>query len=229
MDYTPGIFEMDISKMNPDNKSHVNSTLANQLALYVTMYSPLQMAADTPENYNRFPDAFQFIKDVAVDWDDTKILSAEPGDYIHTARKAKGKDEWYVGGITDENAREMEINFDFLSPDVNYEAIIYEDAKADIFVGTRRGLYKLNKKNDEFVNLYIENKEIRGSLGPYFLSVAKAPDGKYWVGTLGGLLVCKQLEDIQKGDYKWYYSILSDDTSLVDRAGADFPDASALR
>ena len=75
MDYTPGIFEMDISKMNPDNKSHVNSTLANQLALYVTMYSPLQMAADTPENYNRFPDAFQFIKDVAVDWSESKLIS----------------------------------------------------------------------------------------------------------------------------------------------------------
>ena len=99
------------------------------------------------------------------------------------------------------------------NPYVNF---IYEDAKADIFVGTRKGLYKLDKKNDQFVNLYIENKEIRGNLGPYFLSVAKAPDGKYWVGTLGGLLVCKQLEDIQKGDYKWYYSILSDDTSIVD-------------
>lgn len=99
------------------------------------------------------------------------------------------------------------------NPYINF---IYEDGKSDIFVGTRRGLYKLNKKNDEFVNLYIENKEIRGSLGPYFLSVAKAPDGKYWVGTLGGLLVCKQLEDIQKGDYKWYYSVLSDDTSIVD-------------
>ncbi|MGQ7944639.1 hybrid sensor histidine kinase/response regulator transcription factor [Flavobacterium sp. WC2509] len=99
------------------------------------------------------------------------------------------------------------------NPYVNF---IYEDAKADIFVGTRKGLYKLDKKNDQFVNLYIENKDIRGNLGPYFLSVAQAPDGKYWVGTLGGLLVCKQLEDIQKGDYKWYYSILSDDTSIVD-------------
>jgi signal transduction histidine kinase/ligand-binding sensor domain-containing protein/DNA-binding response OmpR family regulator len=99
------------------------------------------------------------------------------------------------------------------NPYINF---IYEDAKADIFVGTRKGLYKLDKKNDQFVNLYIENKEIRGNLGPYFLSVAKAPDGKYWVGTLGGLLVCKQLEDIQKGDYKWYYSVLSDDTSIVD-------------
>ncbi|MCD0468784.1 hybrid sensor histidine kinase/response regulator transcription factor [Flavobacterium sp. JAS] len=99
------------------------------------------------------------------------------------------------------------------NPYINF---IYEDAKADIFVGTRRGLYKLDTKKDEFVNLYIENKEIRGNLGPYFLSVAQAPDGKYWVGTLGGLLVCKQLEDIQKGDYKWYYSVLSDDTSIVD-------------
>ncbi len=99
------------------------------------------------------------------------------------------------------------------NPYINF---IYEDAKAGIFVGTRRGLYKLDKKNDQFVNLYIENKEIRGNLGPYFLSVAKAPDGKYWVGTLGGLLVCKELEDIQKGDYKWYYSVLSDDTSIVD-------------
>ena len=99
------------------------------------------------------------------------------------------------------------------NPYINF---IYEDAKADIFVGTRKGLYKLDEKKDEFVNLYIENKEIRGNLGPYFLSVAQAPDGKYWVGTLGGLLVCRQLEDIQKGDYKWYYSVLSDDTSIVD-------------
>jgi signal transduction histidine kinase/ligand-binding sensor domain-containing protein/DNA-binding NarL/FixJ family response regulator len=97
-----------------------------------------------------------------------------------------------------------------------YLNFIYEDAKSDIFIGTREGLYKLDKQNDKFVNLYIENKSIRGSLGPYFLSVAQAPDGKYWVGTLGGLLVCNQLEDIQKGNYKWYYSVLSDDTSLVD-------------
>ena len=99
------------------------------------------------------------------------------------------------------------------NPYVNF---IYQDTKADIFVGTRQGLYKFDKKNNRFVNLYIENKEIRGSLGPYFLSVAQAPDGKYWVGTLGGLLVCKQLEDIQKGDYKWYYSVLSEETSIVD-------------
>ncbi len=112
------------------------------------------------------------------------------------------------------------------NPYVNF---IYEDAKSDIFVGTRQGLYKLDKKNNRFVNLYIENKEIRGSLGPYFLSVARAPDGKYWVGTLGGLLVCKQLEDIQKGDYKWYYSVLSEDTSIVDNlVSALYFDASGV-
>ena len=94
MDYTPGVFEMDISKLNPNNNSHCNSTLANQLALYVTMYSPLQMAADLPENYNRFLDAFQFIKDVAIDWDDSKYIEAEPGQFITVARKAKGKSTW---------------------------------------------------------------------------------------------------------------------------------------
>lgn len=104
-------------------------------------------------------------------------------------------------------------NSNIKNPYLNF---IYEDAKSDIFIGTREGLYKLDKASDQFVNLYIENKQIRGALGPYFLSVARAPDGKYWVGTLGGLLVCNQLEDIQKGNYKWYYSILSDDTSLVD-------------
>ena len=94
MDYTPGIFEMDMQKVNPNSIGHVNSTLARQLALYVTMYSPLQMAADVPEVYNRFLDAFQFIKDVAVDWDDSRYLEAEPGRYIVAARKAKGKDDW---------------------------------------------------------------------------------------------------------------------------------------
>jgi glucan 1,4-alpha-glucosidase len=130
MDYTPGIFEMDISKINPGNKSHVNSTLANQLALYVTMYSPLQMAADLPENYNRFLDAFQFIKDVAVDWDDSKYLEAEPGDYITVARKAKGKGSWFVGNVNGETPRTSTIRFDFLEPGKTYVATIYADAKA---------------------------------------------------------------------------------------------------
>ena len=129
MDYTPGIFEMDISKLNPDNKSHVNSTIANQLALYVTMYSPLQMAADLIEHYDRFPDAFQFIKDVAIDWDESKYLEAEPGDYITVARKAKGKNNWFVGNVNGNNSRTSKISFDFLEKGKNYTATIYADAK----------------------------------------------------------------------------------------------------
>ena len=128
MDYTPGVFEMDISKINPSNPSHANTTIANQLALYLTMYSPLQMAADLPENYNRFPDAFQFIKDVAVDWDETKVLDAEPGDYIILARKAKGKPAWFIGAITDENARTFTTGLDFLDAGKKYVATIYHDA-----------------------------------------------------------------------------------------------------
>ncbi len=129
MDYTPGIFEMDISKINPDNHSHVNSTICNQLALYVTMCSPLQMAADLPENYNRFKDAFQFIKDVAVDWSDSKYLEAEPGEYITVARKAKNKNDWFVGNVNGTTPRSSTIQFDFLDKGVNYEATIYADAK----------------------------------------------------------------------------------------------------
>lgn len=129
MDYTPGIFEMNISKLNPNNQSHVNSTICNQLALYVTMYSPLQMAADLPENYERFKDAFQFIKDVAVDWDDTKILIAEPGEQIVIARKAKNKPEWFIGGVTNQDARVVTIDFSFLPTGKSYTATIYEDGK----------------------------------------------------------------------------------------------------
>lgn len=128
MDYTPGIFEMDISKLNPQNKSHCNSTIANQLALYVTMYSPLQMAADLPENYNRFLDAFQFIKDVAVDWDDSKYLEAEPGAYITVARNAKGTGNWFIGNVNGYDTRTSSIVFDFLSPGKKYIATIYADA-----------------------------------------------------------------------------------------------------
>ncbi len=126
MDYTPGIFQTDLSYYGTGSKQRVNTTLVKQLAYYVTMYSPLQMAADLPENYERFPDAFQFIKDVAVDWDETRVLEAEPGDYLTMARKAKGKDEWYVGGITDENPRTAQINFAFL-PQGNYVATVYAD------------------------------------------------------------------------------------------------------
>lgn len=129
MDYTPGIFEMDLSKLNPDNGSHVNSTIANQLALYVTMYSPLQMAADLPENYNRFLDAFQFIKDVAIDWSDSKYLEAEPGQYITVARKAKETNNWFVGNVNGETPRTSNIKFDFLEKGKKYIATIYADAK----------------------------------------------------------------------------------------------------
>lgn len=129
MDYTPGIFEIKLSHYNPDNKNSVKTTLAKQLALYVTMYSPLQMAADLPENYERYADAFQFIKDVGLDWDDTRILKAEPGDYIVIARKEKGTEEWFLGGITDEQKREFLVKLDFLSKGVNYMAEIYQDGK----------------------------------------------------------------------------------------------------
>lgn len=130
MDYTPGIFQgrLDYYKgYKPDQRVH--TTLVKQLALYVTMYSPLQMAADLPENYARFMDAFQFIKDVAIDWDESHILEAEPGDYITIARKAKGKNEWFVGAITDENPRTTNIPFNYLPAGKKYIATIYEDGK----------------------------------------------------------------------------------------------------
>jgi hypothetical protein len=129
MDYTPGIFQTKISAYNPENESYVHTTLTKQLALYVTMYSPLQMAADFPETYNKFMDAFQFIKDVAVDWDESYVLEAEPGDYITIARKAKGKDEWYVGGISDENARTATVTFKYLPKGKSFTATIYADGK----------------------------------------------------------------------------------------------------
>jgi hypothetical protein len=173
MDFTPGIFETDMSKNNPKDQQHMHHTICNQLGLYVTFYSPLQMAADLPENYARFMDAFQFIKDVAVDWDKSVYIDAEPGAYIITARhpklstlnkaaegvasladgkkdmvsnaarfvyalpegatardlaKAQPRDVWYVGGITDENAREVSVKLDFLKPGLTYEATIYADA-----------------------------------------------------------------------------------------------------
>ena len=144
MDYTPGIFEMDISKLSPSNKSHVNSTIANQLALYVTMYSPLQMAADLPENYEKFYDAFQFIKDVAVDWSESKYLEAEPGEYITVARKAKGKTSWFIGNVNGETPRISNIAFDFLENGKTYEAIIYADAK-DAHYKTNPQAYTIRK------------------------------------------------------------------------------------
>ncbi len=126
MDFTPGIFEQNLKEWC-GNDSHVNATIANQLGLYLTMYSPLQMAADTPEHYARFMDAFQFIKDVAVDWSESRYLDAEPGDYIIVARKAKKDGRWFCGGVTDEQAREFDIALDFLGSG-DFEAVIYADA-----------------------------------------------------------------------------------------------------
>ncbi len=127
MDYTPGIFKLKgYASYAPQRQVH--TTLAKQLALYVTMYSPLQMAADLPENYQAHMDAFQFIKDVAVDWDDTKIISAEPGDYLTVARKAKGTNNWFIGAITDENSRNASVPLDFLDKGKKYKAVIYADA-----------------------------------------------------------------------------------------------------
>ena len=139
MDYTPGIFEMDVT-----NGSHVNATIANQLALYVTMYSPLQMAADFPENYERFADAFQFIKDVAVDWDDSRYLEAEPGQYITVARKAKGTDNWFLGNVNGETRRVSNIDLGFLEKGKKYTATIYADAK-DANYKTNTQAYTIRK------------------------------------------------------------------------------------
>lgn len=129
MDYTPGIFDICLTFLNRENHGQIHTTLAKQLALYVTLYSPLQMAADLPESYELHLDAFQFIKDVAVDWDDSKYLEAEPGDYITVARKAKGIGNWFVGGITDENARISTFTLDFLEPGKEYVATLYADGK----------------------------------------------------------------------------------------------------
>ena len=132
MDYTPGIFEMDISKLNPENNSHVNTTLANQLGLYVVMYSPLQMAADLPKHYLKFYDAFQFIKDVEIDWDSTIYLEAEPGEYVTIARKAKKTEDWFIGNSNGYFKRKANVDLSFLEKDKKYIATIYRDhQKAD--------------------------------------------------------------------------------------------------
>ena len=129
MDYTPGIFQIKMNYYDKNKKEQVHTTLAKQLALYLTMYSPLQMAADLPENYEKHLDAFQFIKDVAVDWDDSKYLEAEPGDYLTVARKAKRTNNWFIGSITDENERTTTVQLNFLEKDKTYTATIYADAK----------------------------------------------------------------------------------------------------
>jgi len=145
MDYTPGIFELKMNYWDSSKKEIIHTTLAKQLALYVTMYSPLQMAADLPESYEKSMDAFQFIKDVAVDWDDSRYLEAEPGDYITVARKAKGRNTWFLGAITDENPRTSTINLDFLDAGKQYTATIYADA-ADADWQNNPGKYVITKQ-----------------------------------------------------------------------------------
>ncbi len=128
MDYTPGFFHFQLNQYDASRKTRVRTTLAKQLALYVTIYSPLQMAGDFPDNFNKHLDAFRFIKDVPVDWDDTRIIEAEPGDYITTVRKQKGKPNWFLGAITDENSRKTTIKLDFLDNNATYQATIYRDS-----------------------------------------------------------------------------------------------------
>ncbi len=145
MDYTPGIFVMDVEKLNPGNKSHVNATIANQLALYVTLYSPLQMAADLPEHYMLHPDAFRFIEEVAVDWAESRYLLAEPGDYVVVARRAKGDGRWFVGGVAGDEPYTARFRTDFLSPGKRYEATIYADAP-DADCMTRAEAYEISTR-----------------------------------------------------------------------------------
>lgn len=146
MDFTPGIFEMDLSKTSPGNTEHKRATIANQLALYVTMYSPLQMAADLPENYAAKMDAFQFIKDVPVDWSESRYLDAEPGEYIIAARREKGKANWFVGGVTNAEARDYTLSLDFLTPSKTYEATIYADAPGAHY-DTNPAAYNITRRN----------------------------------------------------------------------------------
>ena len=145
MDYTPGIFDIKLNFLKNDNHGQVNTTLVKQLALYLTMYSPLQMAADLPTNYAKHLDAFQFIKDVAIDWSESVYIEAEPGDYITVARKAKGTDEWFIGGITDENPRTSKFKLDFLDKDKKYVATIYADGK-DADYKTNPTSYQITEK-----------------------------------------------------------------------------------
>ncbi len=145
MDFTPGIFKMDLSTFAPNNHNKKRATIANQLALYVTMYSPLQMAADFPEHYAEKADAFQFIKDVPVDWSESHYLDAEPGEFIIVARRQKNGDSWYVGGVTNENAREVTVPLSFLAPDTQYEATFYTDA-ADTDCDTNPETYVIKKE-----------------------------------------------------------------------------------
>lgn len=149
MDYTPGIFQLDFNYYDKNSDKTLSSTLAKQLGLYVVIYSPLQMAADLPKNYERFMDAFQFIKDVPVDWQDTKVLEAEPGEYVTIARKDKKSNDWYVGNTTGENRHVSQLNLDFLDKGKKYKAVIYSDG-ADAHYRTNPMSYRITEKTVDY-------------------------------------------------------------------------------
>ena len=167
MDYTPGIFETEVKNVNPNNTSQVRSTLAKQLGLYVTMYSPLQMAADLPENYDKYADAFQFIKDVPVDWQKSVYLEAEPGRYITIARKDKHSNDWYVGNTSYEGGHTSLLVLDFLDKDKKYEATIYADAKDANWQNNPKA-YTISKQK---VNAKTKLKLTAASGGGYAISI----------------------------------------------------------
>ena len=167
MDYTPGIFETEVKNVNPNNNSQVRSTLAKQLGLYVTMYSPLQMAADLPENYDKYADAFQFIKDVPVDWQKSVYLEAEPGRYITIARKDKHSNDWYVGNTSYEGGHTSLLVLDFLDKDKKYEATIYTDAKDANWQNNPKA-YTISKQK---VNAKTKLKLTAASGGGYAISI----------------------------------------------------------
>ncbi len=167
MDYTPGIFETDIVNVNPENPHKVSSTLAKQLGLYVTMYSPLQMAADLPENYEKFPDAFEFIKEVPVDWQKSVYLEAEPGKYITIARKDKHSNRWYIGCTANENGHNSELLLNFLDKGKNYEATLYVDGKDASYKHNAKS-YKIFKQK---VNHKTKLKLTAASGGGYAISI----------------------------------------------------------
>ena len=167
MDYTPGILETQLNTWS-ENTSFVHTTLVGQLSLYLVMYSPLQMAADLPENYMKYYDAFQFIRDVAVDWDDSKYLEAEPGDYITVARKAKGTDNWFVGGKCDENGHKAVVKLDFLDKGRKYDCTIYADAKD--------AHYEKNPKAYEITHKIVKKGDV--------LKLQEAPGGGFAVSLI---------------------------------------------
>ncbi len=155
IDFTPGIFNIKFNEYKKDNQ--VNTTLAQQLALYVVIYSPVQMAADLVEHYEANPEALQFIKDVGVDWKQTKVLNGEVGDYVTIARKERNTGNWFLGSITDENSRTLEVNLDFLEEGKTYQATIYKDAKDahwnDNPIALDKEIKEVNKKTVLTLNL----------------------------------------------------------------------------